>query len=113
MAKEIAEREAMLTAAQLQSKYDQGQLELSNKAITEVHKFGCCWKCLLTPFQLQEMVNARDAQIAQGRFESKAVADECANLRRQGDLQVAKIRAANATGVEAELIAERDKLMVR
>lgn len=40
-AKEVAEREAMINAAQLQAEQDHGQLELYNKKIVEV-RF-CCY----------------------------------------------------------------------
>jgi septal ring factor EnvC (AmiA/AmiB activator) len=62
--------------------------------------------------QLQDQIRERDGNLARHRSDYTALSEKCEELRRQANSEVAKIRAANATDHEAELMGERDQLMV-
>jgi len=104
----------MIAHANLQTEREGAQLELSNKRVQEVrrHFRGTLPMVAESTAQLQDQIRERDMVLSRHRSEHLALSEKCEELRRQADAEVAKIRAANATDHEAELIAEKDQLMV-
>ncbi|PVG02505.1 hypothetical protein CPB86DRAFT_697268 [Serendipita vermifera] len=91
----ISTRDLSISESRQQAERNQGLLELETQRASS----------------LQAQVNEKISELAKQRNEFNILSEENAKLRIQANSQVAKIRAANATGHEAELITERDKLM--
>jgi peptidoglycan hydrolase CwlO-like protein len=107
-AKAISDREAMIAIAQLQADKEHGLLELTNKQVAEVSTFLLKNELWLRIRQLQEQIKERNIQITKLQQDLQTLAEEKIQLARDAKEEAKRIREANATGENAELVAERD-----